>query len=109
MDDIHYKVREDKRVIIKTVYVVIEVNLDGNREVFGSCMGLKEVVFPNSLKLIDKKAFANSGLEKVYIPSGVNIEAYAFKRCTSLTSVIAEKGVKIDKKAFDKVIKIEYK
>ena len=29
MDAIHYKVREDKQVVIKAAYVVIGVNLDG--------------------------------------------------------------------------------
>ena len=35
MDAIHYKVREDKQVVIKTAYVVIGVNLDGEKEVLG--------------------------------------------------------------------------
>ena len=35
MDAIHYKVREDKQVVIKAAYVVIGVNLDGEKEVLG--------------------------------------------------------------------------
>ena len=33
MDAIHYKVREDKQVVIKAAYVVIGINLDGEKEV----------------------------------------------------------------------------
>lgn len=35
MDAINYKVREDKQVIIKAAYVVIGINLDGEKEVLG--------------------------------------------------------------------------
>lgn len=33
MDAIHYKVREDKQIIVKAAYVVIGVNMDGEKEV----------------------------------------------------------------------------
>lgn len=42
MDAIHYKVRDDKRVIIKAAYVVIGVDLDGNKEVLGIWIGANE-------------------------------------------------------------------
>lgn len=42
MDAIHYKVREDKRVVVKAAYVVIGVNLDGNKEVLGIWIGANE-------------------------------------------------------------------
>lgn len=35
MDTIHYKVREDKQIVVKATYVVIGVNLDGIKEVLG--------------------------------------------------------------------------
>jgi len=35
MDAIHYKVREDKQIIVKAAYVVIGVNMDGEKEVLG--------------------------------------------------------------------------
>ena len=35
MDAIHYKVREDKQIIVKAAYVVIVVNMDGEKEVLG--------------------------------------------------------------------------
>ena len=42
MDAIHYKVREDKQVVIKAAYVVIGVNLDGEKEVLGVGIGANE-------------------------------------------------------------------
>ena len=42
MDAIHYKVREDKQVVIKAVYVVIGINLDGEKEVLGIWIGANE-------------------------------------------------------------------
>ncbi|MEG2247076.1 MAG: IS256 family transposase [Peptostreptococcaceae bacterium] len=42
MDAIHYKVREDKRVVVKAAYVVIGVNLDGEKEVLGIWIGANE-------------------------------------------------------------------
>ena len=42
MDTIHYKVREDKQVIVKAAYVVIGVNLDGYKEVLGIWIGANE-------------------------------------------------------------------
>ena len=42
MDATHYKVREDKQVVIKAAYVVIGVNLDGEKEVLGVWIGANE-------------------------------------------------------------------
>ena len=42
MDAIHYKVREDKQVVIKAAYVVIGINLDGKKEVLGIWIGANE-------------------------------------------------------------------
>ncbi|QAA31102.1 IS256 family transposase [Clostridium manihotivorum] len=42
MDAIHYKVREDKQIIVKAAYVVIGVNLDGAKEVLGIWIGANE-------------------------------------------------------------------
>lgn len=42
MDAIHYKVREDKQVLVKAAYVVIGVNLDGEKEVLGIWIGANE-------------------------------------------------------------------
>ena len=42
MDAIHYKVREDKQVIVKAAYVVIGMNLDGEKEALGIWVGANE-------------------------------------------------------------------
>lgn len=42
MDAIHYKVREDKQVVIKAAYFVIGVNLDGEKEVLGIWIGYND-------------------------------------------------------------------
>ena len=42
MDAIHYKVRDDKHIIIKAAYVVLGVNMDGEKEVLGIWVGANE-------------------------------------------------------------------
>ena len=42
MDAIHYKVKEDKHIVLKAAYVVIGVNLDGEKEVLGLWVGANE-------------------------------------------------------------------
>ena len=42
MDAIHYKVREDKQIIVKAAYVAIGVNMDGEKEVLGIWIGANE-------------------------------------------------------------------
>lgn len=42
MDAIHYKVREDKQLVIKAAYFVIGANLDGEKEVLGIWIGYNE-------------------------------------------------------------------
>ena len=42
MDAIHYKVREDKEIVVKAANVVIGVNLDGYKEVLGIWVGANE-------------------------------------------------------------------
>ena len=42
MDAIHYKVREDKQIVKKAAYVVIGVNMDGQKEVLGIWIGVNE-------------------------------------------------------------------
>lgn len=39
MDAIHYKVREDKEIVAKAAYVVLGVNMDGEKEVLGIWIG----------------------------------------------------------------------
>jgi len=42
MDAIHYKVREDKQIVVKAAYVVLGVNMDGQKEVLGIWIGANE-------------------------------------------------------------------
>jgi transposase-like protein len=42
MDAIHYKVRDDKHIVIKAAYVVLGVNMDGEKEVLGIWVGANE-------------------------------------------------------------------
>lgn len=42
MDAIHYKVREDKHIVLKAAYVVLGVNMDGEKEVLGIWVGANE-------------------------------------------------------------------
>ena len=42
MDAIHYKVREDKQIVVKAAYVVLGVNMDGEKDVLGIWIGANE-------------------------------------------------------------------
>lgn len=42
MDAIHYKVRDDKQIVVKAAYVVLGVNMDGQKEVLGIWVGANE-------------------------------------------------------------------
>lgn len=42
MDAIHYKVREDHRIVTKAAYVVLGINLDGYKEILGIWIGQNE-------------------------------------------------------------------
>ncbi len=42
MDAIHYKVREDKQIVVKAAYVVIGMNMDGQKEVLGIWISVNE-------------------------------------------------------------------
>jgi len=42
LDAIHYKVRQDGRIINKAVYIILGINLDGLKEVLGMWVGENE-------------------------------------------------------------------
>ena len=42
MDAIYYKVREDKQIVVKAAYVVLGVNMDGEKDVLGIWIGANE-------------------------------------------------------------------
>jgi transposase-like protein len=64
MDAIHYKVREDKQIIVKAAYVVIGVNLDGQKEVLGIWIGANE---SSKFWLSVLNDLKNRGVENVLI------------------------------------------
>ena len=64
MDAIHYKVREDKQIVIKAAYVVLGVNMDGEKEVLGIWIGANE---SSKFWLSVLNDLKNRGVEKVLI------------------------------------------
>jgi transposase-like protein len=64
MDAIHYKVREEKQIIIKAAYVVIGVNMDGEKEVLGIWIGANE---SSKFWLSVVNDLKNRGVENVLI------------------------------------------
>ena len=42
MDAVHYKVREEKRIVNKAAYVVLGVNMDGHKDILGIWIGAAE-------------------------------------------------------------------
>lgn len=64
MDAIHYKVREEKHIKVKAAYVVIGVNMDGEKEVLGIWIGANE---SSKFWLSVLNDLRNRGVEKVLI------------------------------------------
>ena len=56
-----------------------------NTGLFQGCKSLKNIELPESLEAIEWRAFANSGLERIFIPKNVNqIADSAFRDCAEL-------------------------
>lgn len=66
LDAIHYKVRQDGKIVNKAVYIVIGVNLDGFKEVLGMWVGESETSKFWLKVLSDLK---NRGVEDILIAS----------------------------------------
>lgn len=64
MDAIHYKVREDKQIVVKAAYVVLGVNMDGEKEVLGIWIGTNE---SSKFWLSVLNDLKNRGVENVLI------------------------------------------
>ena len=63
---------------------------------FEKCQNLLSITLPNSLKLIDKYAFAGCGLTSISIPNSVDsIAIMAFTSCNSLTNIELTPSVKL--------------
>jgi len=44
MDAIHYKVRQDGKIVNKTAYVCMGIGMDGYKDILGICIGENESV-----------------------------------------------------------------
>ena len=73
MDAIHYKVREEGRVITKAVYGIIAVNQEGYRDVLGLYIGQNESAKFWMQVLTDLQ---NRGLEDILIASVDNLTGF---------------------------------
>ena len=68
---------------------------------FNQALGLKEVVFPSTLKTIGKQAFALSAIEELTIPASVEfLGEGAFRQGSNLTTVTIEGNPQIGNFAF---------
>ncbi|MEG3040665.1 MAG: IS256 family transposase [Clostridium sp.] len=64
MDAIHYKVREEKQIVVKAAYVIIGVNMDGVKEVLGIWIGANE---SSKFWLSVLNDLKNRGVQNVFI------------------------------------------
>ncbi|MEI7513533.1 MAG: IS256 family transposase [bacterium] len=74
MDAIHFKIREDGRVITKAVYSVLGVNMNGDKEVLGLYLGHNESATFWLQVLSDLK---QRGIEDILIASIDNLRGFA--------------------------------
>jgi transposase-like protein len=73
MDAIHFKVREDRRVITKAVYTVLGVNMKGEKEVLGLYLGYNESATFWLHVLTD---LSQRGIEDILIASIDNLRGF---------------------------------
>jgi putative transposase len=117
MDAIHYKVREDKHIIIKAAYVVLGVNMDGEKEVLGIWIGANEsskfwLSVLNDLKnrgVQDVLIFCVDGLNGFKEAIGAVYPFAKIQRCIIHQLRASMKYIPYkDKKAFAKDLKTVY-
>lgn len=61
---------------------------------FGACINLCNINFPNTLKIIDKEAFAGTKLENIILPDSLEVLGYSsFALCDNLKSIDFGKGL----------------
>lgn len=79
------------------------------RAAFSDNAFIKHVTLPHSLKGISNYAFKSSGVESVFICSGISyIDSYAFENCYNLKEVNFSEGIKtIEFAAFKNCISLE--
>ena len=74
MDAIHYSVRQDGVVIKKAVYILIGINLKGEKEVLGFCIGENE---SSKFWLNILNEVGNRGVEDILIISVDNLKGFS--------------------------------
>lgn len=68
---------------------------------FGYKYDIKEIIFPESLQIIEANAFTNcNGLTEITIPSNVTVGNNAFQYCTELKTLEIGENVTINENAF---------
>ena len=73
------------------------------------CRNIHDVILPQSVTLIGKRAFEKSGIKNITIPKSVQtIEDMAFRECKNLMHIKLEQGVvEIGERAFSGCEKLE--
>lgn len=87
----------------KKVTALYDGNMIWHTGVFSDCVGITEIIFPNTIKKIPNEVLNNcSGLKKVTIPDNVTeIGECAFSGCVGLKEIdLPDKLLKIGKYAF---------
>lgn len=57
--------------------------------------GVRDIIFPNSLVILNIGAFAGTNLENITVPGGVSlISNYTFSGCKKLKTVVISEGVR---------------
>ena len=87
----------DRRYDIQSAIIQSGIRYIG-KSAFEGCFKLKKVVFPKSIKTIESRAFAHTGLESVEIPSRCRFSEYdsdqIFAYCHNLKCVVISDGIR---------------
>jgi len=86
MDAIHYKVKQEGHIVNKAVYMVIGVDMDGNKDVLGMYIGEHET---SKFWLTVLNEMKNRGVEDILICSVDNLVGFseAIKACFPQTEI----------------------
>ncbi len=73
-----------------------------NEEAFDGCKGLNKVVFPEGLQIIEERSFSGCALKKIIIPKSVKkIHYHAFGYCCFVTDIIIPIQTELYPQCFD--------
>ena len=68
--------------------------------VFGQNPYLKEVILPEGVRELSIRAFCDSRVERVVLPSSLNVDKVVFENCPNLREVVIGDGTQIGEDAF---------